>query len=368
MELSARDSILLRRAEAVLRGNVVGPQGKPWAPYRGIIPSAGTYQGVWNWDAAFHALAVCRWDPQLAWEQAYIFFDHQRSDGGFVDVLWSAGGIVSDFGKPPVWAWALRLLESRAPGYGDLRWAYAALVRQAEHWERRRCVDGLFHYDTAGQGEDRIQQVKYESGWDNSVRWDDGIAKVWPVDLNAYMIMNYEAMAGFAEDLGEDPSDWFMKRNALASRIETTLWSDEIGAYCDFDYAKQAFTAVLSPASFVPLFAGTSTPERAARMARLAADPNYFYPGMPTVTYSHPEYSRDMWRGPCWLNTAYFALKGLKRYGHSHVANEIRENLLNWCAAEEHLREYYDAHTGEGMAAVDFGWTAAFVIELILDW
>lgn len=366
--LSPRDRTLLVRAVETLSHNTIGPEGKPWAPHRGIIPAFGTYEGVWNWDAAFHALAVARWDPELAWEQATIFFDHQRPDGGLVDVLWSAGGIVDDFGKPPVWPWALRLVEERAPGNGDLRRAYDCLASNEEHWRSRRCEDGLFHYDSDSREGDWVQQAKYESGWDNSVRWDDGIVEVWPVDLNGYMATFYEGMGFLAERLNLDPTGWKLKAASQAERLEERLWNAEVGAYMDCNFRTGRFTGVLSPASFVPLFCGSASPARAAQMAELAADPAHFYPGMPTVAYSDPGYSRDMWRGPCWLNTAYFALKGLRRQGHTKVADEIRETILGWCASEEHLREYYDAKMGEGLAAIDFGWTAAFVIELILDW
>jgi neutral trehalase len=246
--------------------------------------------------------------------------------------------------------------------------AYGVFTSLERHWVEKRCEGGLFHYDTDNREGDWLQQVKYESGWDNSVRFDRGIVELWPADLNAYMVMFYEAMAWIAERLTEDPGSWREKREHLAARIEERLWSEDLQSYCDFNRMTGKFTGVLSPASFVPLFAGISSAERAAHMAKLAADPERFFPGMPTVSYDNREYSRDMWRGPCWLNSAYFAIKGLKRYGHDEVADHIRETILGWCAREGELREYYDAKTGEGLAAVGFGWTAAFVIELILDW
>lgn len=366
--LSERDALLLRTAVATLERNTVGPDGMLWAPHRGIIPAFGTYEGVWNWDAAFHAIAVSRWNPALAWEQLYIFLDNQKEDGGFIDVLFSNGEKVTDFGKPPVWPWAVRLMEERAPGAGYLSKAFEAFERLYDHWSRKRQRDGLFHYDTAGRDGDWLQQVKYESGWDNSVRFDEGIVELWPPDLNGYMVLFVEAMTWFAEKLDRDPGPWVAERARLEAEIEARLWSRELGAYCDYDCRRRKFTGVLTPASFVPLFAGASSQDAADGMARLAADSEKFFPGMPTVAYDNPGYSRDMWRGPCWLNTAYFAVKGLRRYGHKDVAGQIRETILDWCAAENQLREYYDAKTGEGLAAVGFGWTAAFVIELILDW
>ena len=55
---------LLKRAQATMLGNIV--QCDAWKPYRGIMPSLGTYRGVWNWDSAFHAVGLSHWDPAFA--------------------------------------------------------------------------------------------------------------------------------------------------------------------------------------------------------------------------------------------------------------------------------------------------------------
>ncbi len=46
--------------------------------------------------------------------------------------------------------------------------------------------------------------------------------------------------------------------------------------------------------------------ERAARSAKLAADPARFFPGLPSVSYDDPAYrSGEYWRGPQygWMGT-----------------------------------------------------------------
>src|ERR1044072_5621657 len=255
-------------------------------------------------------------------------------------------------------------MKERAPRDGSLQRAYDGFKKLHRHWRTSRFRDGLFHYDTAGRDGNWLQEVKDESGWDNAVRFDNCIVELWPVDLNGYMVLFYQAMAWMAACLGEDSDSWSSAGNRLETEIEAALWSPEIQSYCDYDSRRRSFTNVLSPASFLPLFCGTANGQRAARMAELAADPGVFFPGMPTVSYDNPEYSRDMWRGPCWLNTAYFAVMGLKRYGHHEVANQMRETILDWCAAEEELREDYDAKTGEGLAAGGFGWRGAFFFLL----
>jgi putative isomerase len=89
---------------------------------------------------------------------------------------------------------------------------------------------------------------------------------------------------------------------------------------------------------------------------------------MPTVSYNDPEYSAtDYWRGPTWLNTAYYAVKGLKNYGFVELANAYKERILEMCAKEESgIYEYYNSKTGRGLGAYQFGWSAVFIQEFIL--
>jgi glycogen debranching enzyme len=118
----------------------------------------------------------------------------------------------------------------------------------------------------------------------------------------------------------------------------------------------------------MPLFTGVASKERADAMAAVAADPKRMYPGLPTVSYDHPSYEGgEYWRGPAWLNTTYFAVEGLRSYGHRNLADRLRETIMGWCAnGTDSLHEYYDSRTGTGCGAPHFGWTSAFLIELIV--
>ena len=103
-------------------------------------------------------------------------------------------------------------------------------------------------------------------------------------------------------------------------------------------------------------------------MAKLAADPKKFYPGMPTVTYDCPAFSTDYWRGQTWLNVAFFAIAGLENYGFSKTAGEIREFLLAMAFDDlpRGISENYDSVNRRGKFNGSFSWSAAFLIELIL--
>jgi neutral trehalase len=339
-----------------------------WEPYRGICPSPTTYQGVWNWDAAFHMLAVSRWDPQLAYEQAYLFCNHQNPDGSFVDVILADGTVVADYSKPPVFPWAAEQVHRRTKDDEFLKRVYPHFQKMENFWWEKRggSDDGLFFYGGANPA--------FESGWDNSVRWDDymqEMTRLWPIDLNCYMVMLYRAMHYMAVILGEkvDAELYKIKELALTELVNKRLWDEQNHCYVDMGRDGRP-SSVLSPASFMPLYISIAPKEKAERMAALAADEKKFYPGMPTVSYDHPSYeSHQFWRGPSWLNTNYFAVKGLKNYGFDEIADAMKEKTLTWCAnTSEALREYYDTKTGQGLGASHFGWTSVFVIEYILNY
>ena len=86
---------------------------------------------------------------------------------------------------------------------------------------------------------------------------------------------------------------------------------------------------------------------------------------LPSVALDDPTHtSRDhywglrrYWRGPSWANAAWLAWTGLVRLGYAEAAGDLARRLAE-TVAREGLREYYDARTGAGMGARDFGWTS----------
>jgi putative isomerase len=369
--LSPRDVCLLKRAQQILEANLRLKAG--WQPYRGIEPSPESYKGIWNWDAAFHAMAVSHWDPKLAREQFDILFSRQQPNGALPDVIWENGDIVTTITKPPVMAWAIAVVDHRSPDTQYLGRMYPKLVQLGEFFlnERGGAKDGLFYYAGADEGAD--------SGWDDAIRWDNGYRyakdnshRLWAVDLNCYMVMHYRALAYIAGrlNLSNDRDKWTHAAELLSERINSTLWDEQIGFYVDRDRVTGQPGPALSPAGFMPLFLRIANKQQAARIEKLASDPEKFYPGMPTAAYDTPGFkSKGYWRGSTWLNTAYFALKGLDEYGYSDTALKMRSRLLDTVAHDPStIWEYYDSKDGSGAGAKSFGWSAAFTIAFILDW
>ena len=369
--VSERDKTILGAAYEVLKKNTIHSKNAPWGDVPVVSPWSGPCAGIWNWDSAFHAMTVSRFDTPLAKSCIDAFTAFQLPFGMFPDVIHVDGRICDNYGKPPVLPWATLIVFRRDGDRDFLRRNFDRYVKNASFWEENRCDRGLFYYSAQQhpEAEDYLHP-RWESGWDNSPRWDEfPIVDLFAIDLNCYMVLFYRAMAEMAEILGEKRQDWDAKAKALAGRIEATLFDETRNTYADRNRKNEKFLTVLSPASFMPLYIGTASEERAAAMEALAADPKKFYPGMPTVTYDCPAFSKDYWRGQTWLNVAFFAVKGLADYGFCKTAGEIREYILSMAYDNlpRGIFENYDSVNRRGLFNNSFSWSAAFLIEFILS-
>lgn len=363
-----RESDLLIRSYDTLMGNVYENEGYLWSPYRCITPGRHSFPGIWNWDSAFHAVGVSRWDNELAKESILGFLQFQREDGLIPDVICENGEKVDTFSKPPVLPWAVEIVYKRNKDIEFLKTVYPKFVLNEKYWVENRTYEGLFYYDADNkETEDYLIRVKYESGWDNSPRWDNGITEYWAVDLNCFMVTFYRSMSYMAKELGylQDAEKWQEKEKILSDLINEKLWDSEKGYYSDTNKLTEKVSDVLTPACFMPLYVGIASTEQADAMRVIAE--NNFKGKMPTVSFDNPCYSNDYWRGPTWLNVAYFAAKGLKNYNFE-IADIIKENILEMCYNDKGgIYENYDSVTGKGLCCNHFSWSSVFLMEFILN-
>jgi neutral trehalase len=227
----------------------------------------------------------------------------------------------------------------------------------------------MYFYDSEGKDrKDHLQLVKYESGWDNSARWDNGIIEYWAIDLNCFMVLAFRSLKYIAKELGlkDDIREWEKREKELSSLILERCYDKENGYFADVNRFTGEISKELSPASFMPLYVGIVTLDQAKSMQDIAIEK--FKGKMPTVPFDSEKYSNDYWRGPTWLNVAYFAGKGLKDYGFK-VGDEIKEWILNACYKEKGgIYENYNSVTGKGLCCDHFSWSSVFIIEFILNW
>lgn len=322
-------------------------------------------------------MGVARFDKTLAQEQMKAFFLFQKDNGMHPDVIThprdGSVKIYDKWGKPPVWAWALEMTDRRQPDNDFLKEMYPKLVKNEDFWRKQRYNenDGLFFYSTSDNGKMRDKYIKWESGLDDSIRFDDGVLEfLYPVDLNCFMVSFYKSMQYLALRLNfaDDAEKWYEREKELAEKIHKTLWNKEDKCFRDWNFRDNDYVRVVTPAVFMPLWAGIATPKQAAEVEKLASNPKKLYPCMPTVAFDHPKMDPlGYWRGSVWMNVAFFAIKGLYDYGFRKTAMDIRQTLLNWIDKDESIHENYNPITGEGKCAADFSWSCVFAIEMVLD-
>ncbi len=357
-DVSNRDRELLAHAYDVLAHNTY--EGDyVWGKEPIISPWRTDWAGIWGWDTAFHVMAVRRYDTELCHSCMESYLKFQLDNGLFPDCISITGAINDKYSKPPVLPWASVLLYQCDGDRAYLRKCYDRYVKNEAYWYEKRRLGEFFYYIHGN-----------ESGWDNSVRWDMDITRLWPIDLMCFMIMMYRALAFMAKELGDMTRlcVWNEREAWLAHAVEERFFDEAQGSYADVIAETGTFSHVLSPASFMPLYIGIASNAHAAAMEKIALEK--FHPGMPTVSYDDPAYSLGYWRGVTWLNVAYFAIKGLKNYGFDKTADEMREYLLSMIYDNrgEGIFENYDSKARKGCHCNYFSWSAAFIMEMILNW
>ena len=104
-------------------------------------------------------------------------------------------------------------------------------------------------------------------------------------------------------------------------------------------------------------------------------DSTKFYTKVPfqTMSADHPKFNplNGYWRGPNWLDQAYFGIKGLRNYGYNTEADKATVKLLEGAEGllikGYSIRENYHPLTGKGLNAENFSWSAAHIIMLLMD-
>mgnify|MGYP000047097138 CR=1 FL=1 len=98
---------------------------------------------------------------------------------------------------------------------------------------------------------------------------------------------------------------------------------------------------------------------------------NTFVP-LQTLSADHLKFKPDggYWRGPTWLDQAYFGVIGMRNYGYIEEAellsNKLMHNADGVMEKGISIRENYNPITGEGLESENFSWSAAHYLLLML--
>src|SRR3954451_22740072 len=89
--------------------------------------------------------------------------------------------------------------------------------------------------------------------------------------------------------------------------------------------------------------------------------------GLATEHPDSPHYEADgYWRGPIWAPSTVLVEDGLRRAGHTDLADEVSRRFRTLCE-KSGFAENFDALTGEGLRDRAYTWTAAGYLLLAGD-
>lgn len=406
------------------------------------------YPHQWSWDTAFIAIGLAhlsvpraiaemtsllsaQWKtgmiPHIVFDRAPGYFPGPERWRTEVAAARPAGRDTSGICQPPVHSIAVASIldVARRQGGADRRAAEEFLATTLDGWlawHRWLATER----DPDGTGLVEIHH-SWESGMDNSPRWDGPYSRVhpgpmepvqrrdtvhvpdtaqrptdaeytryiWLVDQmvaaryddaavrdsvdfrvadvfsSALLALSSEVLADLAASVGRQADAAELAQIAARFRagVATTVAPDT-GLARDRDVRADAWLDTQTYAGFAPLLCGAGDEATLDRQHDLLLGPDWCgHPGLayavPTSTSpSAPQFDRRRyWRGPQWPPLTWLFSWAAARRGDETIALQLREESLRQLS-DLSFAEYYDPLTGEPLGSRAQSWTAA----VALDW
>ncbi|MDE5422165.1 hypothetical protein L3073_08085 [Ancylomarina sp. DW003] len=357
--------------------------------HSGVFPSAAYqgFYGFWSWDSWKQAVALVRFNPELAKSNLRSMFQYQDDMGMVADCVYfdPKENNWRDT-KAPLASWAVLEIYKATSDLEFVKEMYPKLVKYHKWWYQYRDHDqnGLCEY---GSTDGTLIAAKWESGMDNAVRFDDSKMlknnkNGWSmnqesVDLNAYLQAEKEDLAELASILGNSNEAELYKQDAnkLKQRVSSDFWDETTGFFYDREIISgKLLTVQQGPEGWIPLYTGVATEGQAKKVTSILMDTTKFATKVPfpTLVADHKKFNplKGYWRGPVWLDQAYFGIKSLELYGYTKEADLLSQKLLQNAEGllqDAPIRENYHPISGKGLNANHFSWSAAHYLMLLSD-
>lgn len=224
-----------------------------------------------------------------------------------------------------------------------------------------------------------------ESGWDFSSRWfEDGrtlatirTIDIVPIDLNSllYQLERTIARACEASQRAECVREMTARAASRKQAIVRYLWSEESGAFTDYDWRAGARIERVSAATVYPLYFEVADQAQARAIARTVREQLLKPHGLAATTVE----TGEQWDAPNgWAPLQWLAIDGFRRYGEQTLASTIAQrwvgkNLEVFRATGKLVEKYNVSATGGGGGGEyplqdGFGWTNGVLRRLLADY
>ena len=309
----------------------------------------------------------------------------------FVNTYWSYKDH-SDITQPPVIG---ESVEEVFKATGDKEFLKEMLPKVKNYYN-------YLHDKRDPDGDNLISIIHpWESGWDNSQRWDKTIGvtdgdrhhiddkkmnlfanykkvgwdldkvfemdkfNVEPVDFNVIYAKNMEALSRLCGEIGDKEGEKLYSDRAKATTkaIFEKMWDGD--KYVDLSGKDETVSDVKSAAMFYPMMLdGEKHGKELVEKHLMNPDEFNVKYGVPTTSIDHDLFDGGQyWRGNVWQNVNVFTWRGLDKlskenpdYGPAKIMKEKIKDASFELLDKAGFSEYFDPIKAKGHGVQTFGW------------
>ncbi len=399
-------------AYEVLNGNIVQN-----GDYFYSCPSQGTYQHQWLWDSCFHAIIWTYYNLENAKRELQTLLKKQFENGLIPHMAYwkKATGLAprladwlfkrlwpevdrSRITQPPLLAQAVAAIHNKTHDDAFLEKVLEPLQNFYDwiHTERNEQISGdglvsIVHPWESGMDLlpiwDHIHQIKHlfalRTGlWMskiikayNKVNWDIQKIKdlelflVKDVSFNVIYILNLNVLANLCGRLGksEEEQIYISRAEQAQKALIKKCWDHNFGFFYSIRSLTDEYLPEITVSGLFPIALNIDK-KIITRLIdeHLLNQEEFWLPfPIPCVAKSSPKFNPKgstmvLWRGPTWICTNWYLVKGLRKQGYNQAAEHIVEKICEMIRLSG-FREQYNPFTGEGYGAKNFGWSTLIV-------
>ncbi|MFU8771052.1 MAG: amylo-alpha-1,6-glucosidase, partial [Anaerolineales bacterium] len=217
-----------------------------------------------------------------------------------------------------------------------------------------------------------LVKLFYENDYDEARIFQISPFNIQDVLFNCLLVQANHDLSTIAGLLGEESQVFDKWAAKTAEAMNKYLWDNTHGIYFDYDLISGQPIHAHVAAGFSPIYAGIPSPAQAE--AILTNLNTYGFCPLDETCWAVPSYSKlepgysstQYWRGPVWINVNWILYHGLMRYGYHAYAEHVKQAIIK-LPSDFGFYEYFDTETGEGHGSASFSWTAALLLDLLLE-
>lgn len=381
------------KAAGILLSNRFAERGPDGAVVPVVQSSKSGLAATWWWDTGATLVGLGLIGERAAAAGSVRLLLSGLGADGTPPCRYAAGSFQPGYQQPNL-AWGLWHYHRANPDPELLQESYPALARYVAHWFR----------DCDADGDGLPAQPDGCPCWDDSLRWmseavafapgrawwrndwgEHHTSEVANVDTCTHLWLELQVLARIARMRGETAAADAHLAHAgrLAGLINTRLFDPETGTWQD-RHARRGLTGQVTPASFLPIYAGIAPRDLAqAACRRWLLDPAHFATTLPfpTLDRAHPAFKAGgwlytdprwpgslvpeaYWVGRVWPHVSLQMIGALHRCGLEAEAEAAAQATLAEMGKNESIYECYDPLSGAGLGHAEFSWGAAAVLGI----